>query len=100
MDRRSVAGFPQARHRCLSPINIDCQRSVLLKPAFDFLNRHKDLAAASNHAPLVPYVLIEEVARHRRGLRAALLSVWTLHAVVRLLRSALALHNEWKTRPR
>jgi hypothetical protein len=45
---------------------IECQGGVELKPAFQFLNRDKDLAAAPDHAQLVPYVLIEEVARHRK----------------------------------
>jgi hypothetical protein len=40
----------------------------VLKPAFQFLNRDRNLAAASDDAKLVPYVLVEEVARDRKRL--------------------------------
>lgn len=44
------------------------QRGVVLKPALQLPNRDENLAATSDHAQFVSYVLIEKVARHRKRL--------------------------------
>ena len=50
-------------HQAPSRIGIERQSRVVFKPALQFSNRDEDLAAASDQAQFVPYVLIEEVAR-------------------------------------
>jgi hypothetical protein len=57
-------------HQPLSRVDIEGEGRVVLKPALQFSNRDEDLAAASDQAQFVPYVLIKEVARNRKRVRS------------------------------
>ena len=57
-------------HQAPSRIRIEGQNRVVFEPALQFSNRDENLAAASDQAQFVPYMLLEEVARDGKRFRS------------------------------